>query len=74
MHQSGGGRVPGGADEHARVGDEADGKSVLFEGVLAPLWLSPAGATVSLSVDWAFGDVAGHFLLEYGTRDVVCLD
>ena len=54
--------------------DEADGKSVWFEGVLAPLGPSPAGATVSLSVDLAFGAFAGHTLLEYGTRDLVCFD
>ena len=45
-----------------------------FEGVLAPLGLSPAGATVSLSVDLAFGAFAGHTLLEYRMRDLVCFD
>ena len=74
MHRSGGVRVPGGADEDARVVDEVDGKSVWFGGVLAPLGLSPAGATVSLPVDLAFGAFAGHTLLEYRTRDLVCFD
>ena len=74
VHRSGGVRVPGNAEEYARMVDEVDGKSVWFEGVLAPLGLSPAGATGSLSVDLAFGAFAGHILLEYRTRDLVCFD
>ena len=49
-----------------------DWKSVWFEGVLVSLWLFPAGATVSFSVDLAFGAFANHMLSEYGTRDLVC--
>ena len=51
---------------------KTDWKSVWFEGVLVPLWLFPAGASVSISVDFAFSAFAGHISLEYGTHDLVC--
>ena len=54
--------------------DEVDGKSVGFDGVLAPLGLSPAGATGSFLVDSASGAHLGHSLFENRMRDLVCLD
>ena len=56
------------------MADEVDGKSMGFDGVLASLGLSPAGATGSFYVDLAFGAHAGHSLIEDRTRDLVCLD
>jgi hypothetical protein len=74
VHRFGGTRVPGNAGEHARVVDEVDGKSGGFDGMLAPLGLSPAGATKSFLVDLAFGAHLGHSLFKDRMRGLVCLD
>ena len=52
--------------------DEVDGKPVIRWRV-APLGLSPAGATGSFLVDLAFGAHLGHSLLKSRMRDLVCL-